>query len=329
MNRRRILVLLGVTLAGCSGSQPTSTEAPTETQTATREPTATASASPTATATSTATETPTPEPTATPEQTPTDAERRGTEAITMAKREFNVVIRAYTSEIDDDEITDVTAATGYYSRGVEAALADAQKAYQRAEDRAVTRTQTTAATDLVTTWQFFRLANRAQEALVETYGFLDGALDAALEDDFTAVRAASTEINTRFRDARAPKNDLEADIDGEALEVIDDLSERDYDTKVTQFEGEVQVFDEVRALLEDLADALSTLDDARDAADAGETEDARDRGNDAAAMFDDLVEDFEDLAEDDNPDGGESCTEILLEFADLAVDKKEAARDVV
>lgn len=136
---------------------------------------------------------------------------------------------------------------------------------------------------------------------------------------------AIQDMDSTYRDARAPRNDLEYDIESDDLFAVDGLDENVYDTKIAQFEAELTAFDDVEAILQDFREGIDALLDARRAASNGNDEEGRDRANDAEGLLGDAADDLEDLA-DDLPDDGESFEDVLLESADVAVDKQDEAR---
>jgi hypothetical protein len=336
MNRRDVLTLFAFALAGCAGQSGPTSPAPTRTASAT--PTAadaataaeteTATERPTPTETATETPTDTPEPTETAEPTPSEGERQAAQAIADTRREFRALLEAYCSEIDeDDDITEVTAATAFYGRGVQSQLAEVQDALNAARKRAVTEQQRQTVASFEASWQAVRLMRRAQEPLVDAFGFLRAAHERASEEDEGRMYAAIEDMDTTYRDARAPKNDLDADVDGDSLGAVDDLETSVYETKVTQFDGEVAAFDDVEPIFRDFQEGINSLGDARRARSSGNDEDGREHASDASDVLGGVAADLEDLA-DDPPAGAGSFEELLREAADVATEKEEAARDL-
>jgi hypothetical protein len=334
MNRRYVLTLSAFALAGCAGQSgstspaPTSTASatPTATDTATAAETETATERPTETATETATDTP--EPTETAEPTPSAAERQAAQAIADTRTEFRALLEAYCSEIDeDDDITEVTAATAFYGRGVQSQLAEVQDALNAARKRAVTEQQRQTVASFEASWQAVRLMRRAKEPFVDAFGFLRAAHELAIEEDEGRMYAAIEDMDTTYRDARAPKNDLDDDVDGDSLGAVDDLETSVYETKVTQFDGEVAAFDDVEPIFRDFQEGINSLGDARRARLSGNDEDGREHASDASDVLGGVADDLEDLA-DDPPEGAGSFEELLREAADVATEKEDAARDL-
>lgn len=325
MQRRRALVLLALGVAGCSGQSPpdtpaaTATAAPT-TDTPAATETATTTDTPTATATDTATDTP--RPTDTPEPTPSDAERAGQRALSNVHREFDSAVRAYTSDIDDDDILDVTAATAFYSAGANAALADVQKALNEARKAVVTDSQTREYESLETTWQVLRYMIEAQAPLVDAFDSVEAAQEAAEDDDRSDMISAIEEMDTGYRDARAPTNELK-EFDSDDLWAYDDLDDRVYERKVTQFEDEIDVFDDLEDPLRELESAIGILLDARRARE----EERRSEAREAADEFEELADEFEEWAEE-LPDGAEAFEDVFLELSDLSVEREEEANEL-
>lgn len=332
MNRRHVLALSMFALTGCAGQSGSTTSTPTRseraTPTVTDTVTETETTTPEPTETTTATETATSEPTETPEPTPSEAEREAAQAIADTRMEFQALLEAYCSEIDDDDdITEVTAATEFYGRGVQVQLAEAQDALNTARKRAVTEQQKQTVASFEASWQAMRLMRLAQEPLVDAFEFLRSAHELASEEDEGEMYAAIEDMDTTYRDARAPKNDLDDDVDGDSLGAVDGLETSVYETKVTQFDGEVTAFDDVEPLFRDFHEGINALGDARRAKSSGNDEDGREDASDASDILGGVADDFEDFA-DDLPDGAGSFEELLREAADVAAEKEDAARDL-
>lgn len=324
MQRRRALVLLALGLAGCSGQSPSDT--PAATVTATAAPTATDTPTTTETATTTdtptATTTDTPQPTDTPEPTPSEAERAGQQALSNVHREFDSAVDAYTSDIDDDDLLDVTAATAFYSRGAKAALADVQKALNEAKKVVETDAQTREYESLELTWQALRYMIEAQAPLVDSFDYLEAAQEAAEDDDPSDMTSAIENIDTGYRDARAPTNELK-EFDSDNLWSFDDLDGDIHERKVTQFEGEIEVFSDLEDTLKELEAAIGILLDARQASGEAQRSEARE----AADELEEMADEFEEMAEDLS-DGAGAFEDIFLELSDLAVEKEEEANEL-
>jgi exonuclease VII small subunit len=328
MNRRRLLSLLALSIAGCSGQQSAST--PTTTDTATETPTPTATATETRTATPTATDAPTDTPTATETDTPNPQIEAAEESIAEAEDALDSVVEEFIGDTGND-LTDVTAATelnDFYPRGVQAALAEAQDVLNSAEDAAVTDEQTEAVTRLQETWQFLRLGREAQRGVIEVYEHIETVRTAAKDESPGDMREAINQLEAGWRSAEGFVLDIEDEIDLGLLTVVNDAEEEDAEAKLEQWDAEIQTMDDLNDPLRTFQNGIDLLERARDQAATGRTDEAGATADGAADQLEEAADDLDDLV-DDLEEPGESMENILERLENIAAEKEDEARSVV
>lgn len=328
MNRRRLLSLLTLSIAGCSGQQSAST--PTATDTATETSTPTATATETMTATPTATETPTETPTETATDTPNPQIEAAEESIAEAEAALDSVVEEFIGDAGND-LTDVTAATDlndFYPRGVQAALAEAQSVLNDADDAAITDDQAETVTRLRETWQFLRLGREAQRGVIEAYEHIETIRAAAEDESPGDMREAINQLEAGWRSAEGFVLDIEEEIDLGLLTVVNDAEEEDAEAKLEQWDAEIQTMDDLNDPLRTFQNGIELLERARNQAATGRPDEAEATADDAADQLEEAADDLGDLA-DNLEEPGESMENILERLENIAAEKEDEARSVV
>lgn len=321
MNRRRYLAFVGsALLAGCQSSggngTATATETPTQTQIATTTPTATSA--PTETATSTQTETPT--ETETPEPTPTAFE----ESVSDARLGLEGMYSAFLNQEPEAEtLPDVDAQTHDFDRHVVWSATDqVDPATQRARDAAGGDSQNAIVDSLQAVRRFLYHAARVQERLTIAYGHLEQLRTATDDEDAEAVDEAHTAATlSQYRAARSALRDTEDAGSPSDADVVDFLTEAEWEAKLEQFDDAVGLLGELGLVLEPLPDALRSLSAARGAAEEYPQE-AEDDASQAVTKFESILDELDAMLREGV---AESFERLLLDLEEIVLVKRSDA----
>lgn len=330
MNRRRLLAVLTLSFAGCSGQQESPTPSTTNTLTEIPTSTPTATESETSTPTATTTETTTETPTETATETPNPQIEAADSAIAEAESALDSVVEQFIGE-EGSELTDVTAATDlndFYPRGVQAALAEAQGSLNDADERAVTDEQRDTVERLRETWQFLRLGREAQRAVIEAYEYVEMVRPAAEDESPGDMRDAINQLEAGWRRAEGFVLDMQDEIELELLTVVNDAEDEDAQGKLNQWDAEIQIMDDLEDPLRTFQNGIELLEQARDQAATNRTDEASETADDAADQLEEATDDLDDLI-DDLEEPGESMENILSRLSNVAAEKEDEARAVV
>lgn len=311
MKRRALLAAIVPLTAGCFSGTRTQADEPAETPTPTPD------------------ETPTETPDDSSERTLSDAQQDAINKIHTSQTHLREAVYIYTGGVSDD-LLEVSAATSEFDdRSVLLKLSDAQTAINEARRAAVTTEQKATVESLQKIQRFLTQATDLQawlieghEAIVDTYNAIDD------DDDEDTVHNELDAVERTVENASDPLESVTG-IDSAAAESIDAIGIDEYEQKQTQFEHEVDV-------LEQLHDALSTIQSARDELAAARSkaddsdyysaEKAADRSDET---LDETVDNLEDLDDNLPSQAGafEDLTEHVLALAQDYASEADYLRD--
>jgi len=313
MKRRALLVALAPLTAGCFGSTQAQSDEPAETP----------SATPTETPTATPTETPTATPTETPEPAVSGDRKEAIDKIHTAQNQFKDAVYIYTGGVSD-ELTDVSAdASDFDDRSVLLKLSDVRTAINEAQRAAVTTEQKRTAESLHKIHRFLTHATDLQawlieghDAVAETYDAIDND-DYDDDDDEEAIEDGLDRLERTVENASDPL-EVVAGIDSVVTESTGVIGVDEYEEKQTQFEHEMTVLEQLHDALSTIQSAREELDAARTKADNSEYYTAEKAAGRAADTLYDTVRDLDDLATDppSRADAFEDQIEDVLALAE-------------
>jgi hypothetical protein len=320
MNRRSLLALSAIFLAGCGQSPSTGTS----TTTGTESPTETATGTDTSTKTNTPTETDTPTETATPELS--DREQAAAEALDRAVRELNQAVADYTGS-NGESLLDVSAGSNPVPRvSVLGELRDAREDIQEARENASGRQQPRIEA-IEEARQFISLCLDTQTRLIAAYEELVRAREAVDNEAAGTIGAAVTEIRDERGRAERTFTTIQEETSADTVSVVPAIPTDDYEGKVAQFTAELDGFASLIDFLDRLREATVDLNDA-ERFDRVENENrARDRAGEAAEAFEALTTELREFASN-LPEAGSSLVSVSNDLADIAETKAEKAREI-
>ena len=282
MKRRALLAALAPLTAGCFGATRAETDQPPATETPGQQ----------------STETPDTQSTATPDTTGSADREEAVGKIDTAQDRLREAVYIYAGGVSS-ELLDVSAATEEFDdRSVLLKLSDVQTAINEAERAAVTAEQKETVESLREMHRFLTRATDLQawlieghEAVADTYDAIDDA------DDGDTVKAELDAVEQAVDKAGDPLEAVTA-VESGAADSTDAIDTTEFERKVTQFENEMDVLDQLHGSLSTIQAEREELDAARAKADNGDYYSAEQAAERAADSLDETVETLETLDED-------------------------------
>ena len=282
MKRRALLAALAPLTAGCFGATRAETDQPPATETPGQQ----------------STETPDTQSTATPDTTGSADREEAVGKIDTAQDRLREAVYIYAGGVSS-ELLDVSAATEEFDdRSVLLKLSDVQTAINEAERAAVTAEQKETVESLREMHRFLTRATDLQawlidghEAVADTYDAIDDG------DDGDTVKAELDAVEQAVDKAGDPLEAVTA-VESGAADSTDAISTTEFERKVTQFENEMDVLDQLHGSLSTIQAEREELDAARAKADNGDYYSAEQAAERAADSLDETVETLETLDED-------------------------------
>jgi prefoldin subunit 5 len=282
MKRRALLAALAPLTAGCFGATRAETDQPPATETPGQQ----------------STETPDTQSTATPDTTGSTDREEAVGKIDTAQDRLREAVYIYAGGVSS-ELLDVSAATEEFDdRSVLLKLSDVQTAINEAERAAVTAEQKETVESLREMHRFLTRATDLQawliqghEAVADTYDAIDDG------DDGDTVKAELDAVEQAVDKAGDPLEAVTA-VESGAADSTDAISTTEFERKVTQFENEMDVLDQLHGSLSTIQAEREELDAARAKADNGDYYSAEQAAERAADSLDETVETLETLDED-------------------------------
>ena len=283
MRRRALLAALVPLTAGCFSGTRAQSDEPTETP----EPTPT--------------ETPEPTPTETPEPGLSDDQQEALERIDAAENLLREAVYIYTGGVSADllDVSAETAESEFDDRSILLKLSDVQTAVNKAERAAVTDEQVRTVESLQKMQEFLTQATDLQALLIEGHEALPEAYEALEDgDEEGAVTSELDEIERILDETSGRLEGVTGDVDPSIVEATDAVGKEEFEQKLTQFEHEREVLNELYDAMSTVQSARSELDAARAKADDGDYYSAENAADRAAENLDDTVDELDELDED-------------------------------
>jgi len=246
------------------------------------------------------TETPEPTPTETPESGLSDDQQEALERINAAGNLLSEAVYIYTGGVSADllDVSAETAESEFDDRSILLKLSDVQTAVNEAERAAVTDEQVRTVESLQKTQEFLAQATDLQAWLIEGHETLPEAYEALEDgDDESAVTSELDEIERILDETSDRLENVTGDVDPSVSEATDAIGIEELEQKLTQFEHEHEVLDELHDALSTIQSARDELDAARAKADDGDYYSAENAADRAAENLDDTVDALEELDE--------------------------------
>lgn len=320
MRRRALLATLVPLTAGCFSATGAESPDEAESQPSTPTDTTTPAATPTPEETST--------PTETPDQISSDERLEARETIDTAEDHLREAVYIYTGGVSN-ALLDVSAdAAEFDDRAVLLKLSEAVTAMNEAERTAVTDQQAETVDSLREMHRFLTQATDLQAWLIDGHEAVADAYDAIDDgDDESSVEAELEATKRVLEGASGPLDIITKEIDPASTDATDAIGREEYKHKRTQFENEY-------AVLEDLYDALSTiqssreeLDAARAKADKGDYLSAESAAERSVETLEETVDTLEGLDED-TPSRADAFEGLIDDVLTLAQDYETEAEDL-
>lgn len=314
MQRRRYLaVIASAALAGCPSnsdgatSTETATPSPTPTETTTATQTATPTVMSTETATETATETPTPEP------TPTAYEA----AVADTEGALLEMYNAYINQGEGTQsLTDVDASVEDFDDSSVYELSNEVDEARLDASEAATDEQESTVDSLRAIRDFLYHAALVQARLSNAHEHVEDIWTATDNEDASAISEPYKRATFHeYRAARSGLRDAEDAGRPSDADVVDFLSEREWEAKLDQFDAEVDVLAKLEAALEELQDAVQDLSAAHGAPDS---ESASQAAGQAVNHFETVLDELDTMLRD----GVAESFEVLLESLEETCQEK-------
>ncbi|PSQ59056.1 MAG: hypothetical protein BRD23_05365 [Halobacteriales archaeon SW_9_67_25] len=282
MKRRALLAALAPLTAGCFGATRAETDQPPATETPGQQ----------------STETPDTQSTATPDTTGSADREEAVGKIDTAQDRLREAVYIYAGGVSS-ELLDVSAATEEFDdRSVLLKLSDVQTAINEAERAAVTAEQKETVESLREMHRFLTRATDLQAWLIEGHEAVADTYDAIDDgDDGDTVKAELDAVEQAVDKAGDPLEAVTA-VESGAADSTDAISTTEFERKVTQFENEMDVLDQLHGSLSTIQAEREELDAARAKADNGDYYSAEQAAERAADSLDETVETLETLDED-------------------------------
>lgn len=340
MKRRAFIVALLGALAGCSDRLPADGPSPGSPRTTGSLPSGETD-SPSSISTSiqpqqeTATLTPWESPTAT--STPTDTAtssppptklslgaRLAAEDIDEAREAIRKTVDRYSAfgEGPSPTLLDVTAATTQFrfadiNGPISTANSQLFDARPKANDR-----QLAVIINLLDVVEFLRAAGTVQERLAATYRGLEIARDAVEDEEVGRIRNQADSIENELRQGRNRFVDLQSNTSEESMDASKAVSKRDYRRKIAQFAKESSTAIQLQPLLNNFAEGIERIKDARRLENQENFNQAGKAGDEAQLIFEAIIDELESILSEDIARSFRPITENLRS---LAKDKREIA----
>jgi hypothetical protein len=313
MKRRALLAAIVPLTAGCFSGTRTQSDEPAET--------------PTPTPDETPTETPTETPADLSEQTLSDDQQEAINKINTAQSRLSEAVYIYTGGVSDDLLEVSAAASEFDDRSVLLKLSAVQTAINEAQRAAVTTEQKETVESLREIQRFLTQATDLQAWLIEGHEAVADTYDAIDDDD--DEETVKNELDAVERTVENASDPLETvtGIDSVAAESTDAIGMDEYEQKQTQFEHEVDVLEQLHDALSTIQSARDGLDAARAKADDGDYSSAENAADRADETLDETVDTLEDL-NDDLPSRAGAFDDLIEDVLALAQDHASEADDL-
>ncbi|MEF8784013.1 MAG: hypothetical protein V5A39_10890 [Haloarculaceae archaeon] len=313
MKRRALLAAIVPLTAGCFSGTRTQSDEPAET--------------PTPTPDETPTETPTETPADSSEQTLSDDQQEAINKINTAQSRLSEAVYIYTGGVSDDLLEVSAAASEFDDRSVLLKLSAVQTAINEAQRAAVTTEQKETVESLREIQRFLTQATDLQAWLIEGHEAVADTYDAIDDDD--DEETVKNELDAVERTVENASDPLEivTGIDSVAAESTDAIGMDEYEQKQTQFEHEVDVLEQLHDALSTIQSARDGLDAARAKADDGDYSSAENAADRADETLDETVDTLEDL-NDDLPSRAGAFDDLIEDVLALAQDHASEADDL-
>jgi hypothetical protein len=313
MKRRALLAAIVPLTAGCFSGTRTQSDEPAET--------------PTPAPDETPTETPTETPADLSEQTLSDDQQEAINKINTAQSRLSEAVYIYTGGVSDDLLEVSAAASEFDDRSVLLKLSAVQTAINEAQRAAVTTEQKETVESLREIQRFLTQATDLQAWLIEGHEAVADTYDAIDDDD--DEETVKNELDAVERTVENASDPLETvtGIDSVAAESTDAIGMDEYEQKQTQFEHEVDVLEQLHDALSTIQSARDGLDAARAKADDGDYSSAENAADRADETLDETVDTLEDL-NDDLPSRAGAFDDLIEDVLALAQDHASEADDL-